>query len=229
MANRAHVPRFGEWDKQTDAPFTIVFDNARTKKKNLYDPKENPELSSNQGSPPRPPRTPNPRRPEPANQIPKQRSQGHGNSRGEEDFRRSVPSPAHSDKNTRVRPQAHPREPYNNHPYGGRVINQAEPNRRPPPQPQPQPQQGNPRAIPNVRGQKYKPRAIPPFPGQGGNSNFDHMSYTHIFDQVREERNVQEGERRPIGGGNAPVKHHNQSSPESPKGCCFPWSRKGKY
>ncbi|CAF1703633.1 unnamed protein product [Brassica napus] len=59
------------------------------------------------------------------------------------------------------------------------------------------------------------------------------MSYTHIFDQVKEER--REG-ARPYGGtaGNTPSRpinsQHESPSPNSSKVCCCPWGRKGsKY
>ncbi|XP_010547099.1 PREDICTED: RPM1-interacting protein 4-like isoform X2 [Tarenaya hassleriana] len=219
LQKRPNVPKFGDW--QNDTPFSVVFENAR-KKKNPHDPKGNPELPSNQGSPSRHPRTPNPTRHEPPKQILKQGSNGFRQNRGGEEFRRFAPSPAQSDKNsTRVRTQVPPRESHNNNrPYGGGNINQAETNRRPPP-----PQ--NPRPIANVRGQQYRAPAIPPFPGKGSNSE----NYTHIFEQVRVDRH-QEGGRTSVGSTPThPINHHPHSSPPniSPKSCCFPWSRKGKY
>ncbi|CDY39558.1 BnaCnng09270D [Brassica napus] len=71
---------------------------------------------------------------------------------------------------------------------------------------------------------------IPPFPGSVGSGD-QNMSYTHIFDQVKEERR----DARSNGGsvGNTPSRpindqwSHESTAPGSFKFCCFSWGRKG--
>ncbi|VVA96793.1 unnamed protein product [Arabis nemorensis] len=90
-----------------------------------------------------------------------------------------------------------------------------------PVQPRPNPRGGN-----NGRGGT----TIPPFPGSVGSG--ENMSYTHIFDQVKEER--REGARSyGSSTGNTPsrpINGHASPAPNSSKVCCFPWCRRGsKY
>ncbi|KAG7605391.1 hypothetical protein ISN45_At05g043990 [Arabidopsis thaliana x Arabidopsis arenosa] len=145
------------------------------------------------------------------------------NSRDETEFR---PSPAHNERNNRVRSVPPTPETYNYQTYGGggrSMGNPSEINRR-------QSRDHVPaRPIRNLRGQSSERVAtIPPFPGTG--SNMENQSYTLIFDKVKENRNQARSYNgtdhstptRPI------IDQHHQPLPSSPKGCCFPpWSRKG--
>lgn len=55
MAQRAHIPKFGNWEKAGSAPYTAYFDNARKGKTgkmiNPNDPEENPDAFSEETSP----------------------------------------------------------------------------------------------------------------------------------------------------------------------------------
>lgn len=54
MQNRPHVPKFGDWNNQNQ-PFTVVFDNARTnKRQDLYESLEKPETKPQELAPPPP-------------------------------------------------------------------------------------------------------------------------------------------------------------------------------
>ncbi|XP_010464330.1 PREDICTED: RPM1-interacting protein 4-like [Camelina sativa] len=232
MANRPHVPKFGDWSNQ-DQPFTVVFDNARTnKRQDLYESIEKPETKPQEQAPPPPQPARRNQRPEPPKPV-------------KEDTPRA-PTPA--DKNNRVR--APPADQLygggglygsgggggSGHKagnggggglyggYGGPAANQ-----RQPPAPRPAPPRQNNRGGNNGRGAT----TIPPFPGSVGAG--ENMSYTHIFDQVKEERKEA---GRSYGGtaGNTPSRPINgqRESPapssSSSKVCCFPWGRKGtKY
>ncbi|XP_010482120.1 PREDICTED: uncharacterized protein LOC104760844 [Camelina sativa] len=218
MANRPHVPKFGDWTE--DAPFTVVFEKASKSKKsmNVSNPNEypemNPSLAQNRNS----------RHDQPQNHNVRPR-QERFSSREDNEFR---PSPAHNERNNRVR--APPTQAaYNHQSYGGggrSLGNPSETNRR-------QPRDHVPvRPIRNLRGQSSERVAtIPPFPGSG--SNMENQSYTLIFDKVKEDRNHARSYNgtdhstptRPIND-----QHHQPLPSTSPKGCCFPsWSRKGSY
>ncbi|KAG7581412.1 RIN4 pathogenic type III effector avirulence factor Avr cleavage site [Arabidopsis suecica] len=225
MANRPHVPKFGDWNNQ-DQPFTVVFDNARTnKRQDLYESIEKPETKPQEQAPPPPQPARRNQRPEPPKPV-------------KEDTPRAPPP---AEKN-RVR--APPADQlyggggsggagrsgsgsggglYGG--YGGGSVG----NQRQPPAPRPAQPRQNLRGGNNGRGGT----TIPPFPGSLGAG--ENMSYTHIFDKVKEERN--EGVR-PYGGtaGNTPSRPINSQHDQSPKQtsssmfCCFAWCRKGsKY
>ncbi|CAK9140935.1 unnamed protein product [Ilex paraguariensis] len=56
MAQRAHVPKFGNWDGEGDVPYTVYFEKARKGRSggkiiNPNDPQENPDLFPNVPSP----------------------------------------------------------------------------------------------------------------------------------------------------------------------------------
>ncbi|ANM70506.1 defense protein-like protein [Arabidopsis thaliana] len=218
MANRPHVPKFGDWTE--DAPFTVVFEKASKSKKNMNvaNPNEYPDMNPNAAQ------NRNMSRPDqqPPNHNVRPRHERF-NSRDETEFR---PSPAHNERNNRVRSVPPTPETYNHQTYGGggrSMGNPTEINRR-------QSRDHVPaRPIRNLRGQSSERVAtIPPFPGTG--SNMENQSYTLIFDKVKEDRNQARSYNgtdhstptRPI------IDQHHQPLPSSPKGCCFPpWSRKG--
>ncbi|CAH2044743.1 unnamed protein product [Thlaspi arvense] len=215
--NRPHVPKFGDWKE--DSPFTIVFEKASRSKKdtNISNPNEYPEMNPSAAQ------NRNHRHDQPPNQSVRPRHERFS-SREETEFRSS---PAHNERNIRVRapPTA---EAYNYHQsYGGRSLgNPSETHRRQPHDPPPRP-------IRNLRGPSSERVAtIPPFPGSGSSEN---QSYTLIFDKVKEERK-QSGTVLSYNGTahSTPTRpineQHHQPLPSSPKGCCFPpWSRKGSY
>uniref|UniRef100_A0A1J3ESI5 RPM1-interacting protein 4 n=1 Tax=Noccaea caerulescens TaxID=107243 RepID=A0A1J3ESI5_NOCCA len=222
MANRPHVPKFGDWNNQ-DQPFTVVFDNARTnKRQDLYESVENSDVKPQAKAPlpPQPAAAPRNPRPDPPKPV--------------RDDTPRAPPPA--EKINRVR--APPAEQLYGGKgggggrggvgglYGGYGAGGGSGNQRQPQAPRPVQPKQNPRGGRGVT-------TIPPFPGSVGAGQ--DMSYTHIFDQVKEERREA---GRPYGGssstGNTPSRpinnKHQSPAPTSSKVCCFPWSRRGsKY
>jgi len=225
LQNRPHVPKFGDWNNQ-DQPFTVVFDNARTnKRQDLYESIEKPETKPQELAPPPP---------QPARRIQKPEAP--------KPVKQDTPrAPPPTEKN---RVKAPPADQlyggggsggggrsgsgsagglYGG--YGGGSVG----NQRQPPAPRPTQPRQNLRGGNNGRGGT----TIPPFPGSVGAGG--DMSYTQIFEKVKEERN--EGVIRPNGGtaGNTPSRpinsQHDQSTNQtSSKGCCFSWCRRGsKY
>ncbi|WZY96175.1 hypothetical protein YC2023_068504 [Brassica napus] len=171
--NRAHVPKFGDWNNQSQ-PFTAVFDNARTNKRaDLYESLENSDIKT-QAKPP--PQQPTPIIPKPVRAPPPT------------DINKVRAPPANQLYGARG-------GLYGGYGGGGGSGNQRQPQVPPrPPQTQPKP---NVRGGNNGRGGT----TIPPFPGSVGSGD-QNMSYTHIFDQVKEERR----DARSNGGsvGNTP-------------------------
>ncbi|CAG7878189.1 unnamed protein product, partial [Brassica rapa] len=173
LQNRAHVPKFGDWNNQSQ-PFTAVFDNARTNKRaDLYESLENSDIKT-QAKPP--PQQPTPIIPKPVRAPPPT------------DINKVRAPPADQLYGARG-------GLYGGYGGGGGSGNQRQPQVPPrPPQTQPKP---NVRGGNNGRGGT----TIPPFPGSVGSGD-QNMSYTHIFDQVKEERR----DARSNGGsvGNTP-------------------------
>ncbi|KAL0699342.1 hypothetical protein Bca4012_055464 [Brassica carinata] len=208
--NRPHVPKFGDWSNQ-DQPFTVVFDNARTNKRaDLYESLENSDIKT----PPQPaPRIPRPEPPKPARE---------GTPR----------APPPTERNKVKAPPADQLFGGRGGLYGGYVGGGGSGNR----QSQAPPRPAQPQPKPNLRGGSNGRggTTIPPFPGSVGSG--ENMSYTHIFDQVKEER--REG-ARPYGGtaGNTPSRpingQHGSPSPKSSKsmrtaGLLLPMGPKGE-
>jgi RPM1-interacting protein 4 len=91
--NKAHVPKFGNWDNAGNVPYTVYFENARKGKGgrmiNPNDPAENPEAfssviapspsRSDAGRPPPPTTTPSP---PPRHEAPRRGSGGGGRTSG---------------------------------------------------------------------------------------------------------------------------------------------------
>ncbi|KAF8050938.1 hypothetical protein N665_1852s0008 [Sinapis alba] len=206
MANHAHVPKFGDWNNQSQ-PFTAVFDNARTNKRaDLYESLENSDIKTQPKLPPQP--TPI---------IPKPVREGKPRVLPTTEINKVRAPPADQLYGGRG-------GLYGGYGGGGGSGNQRQPQAPPrPPQTQPKP---NARGGNNGRGGT----TIPPFPGTVGSGD-QNMSYTHIFDQVKEER--REGARSYGGSvGNTPSQpingqHESPAAPSSSKLCCFPWNRKG--
>ncbi|KAL1198871.1 hypothetical protein V5N11_008491 [Cardamine amara subsp. amara] len=218
MANRSPVPKFGDWKE--DAAFTVVFDKvSKSNSKNninMSNPNEYPDMNPDaaQNRKYRHDQRPN-------NNV---RARHERLSSREETEYRS--SPAHNERNIRVRPPP-ASDTYNHQSYGGgerSVGNPSETKRRYPQEPVP----AQSRPIPNLRNRsKDRPGvSIPPFPGSGS----DNQSYTLIFDKVKEERYQSARSYNGISDStpNRPINDQLlQPLPSSPKGCCFPpWSRK---
>ncbi|CAN8260179.1 unnamed protein product [Cochlearia groenlandica] len=202
MANRPHVPKFGDWNNQ-DQPFTAVFDNARTNKRaDLYESIENSDIKPQAKAPP--PRNPRTEQPKPV-------------------VRDDRPRAPTQTERSRVR------TPSADELYGGRGGGGSgggggglygSGNMR---QPQP-PRLSQPKT--NLRGGSNRRGAtIPPFPGSVGEG--ENISYTHIFDKVKEER--KEGGVRSYGNTpSRPINGHHQSpSLKSYLVRCFSWCSKG--
>ncbi|CAH8343616.1 unnamed protein product [Eruca vesicaria subsp. sativa] len=198
MANRPHVPKFGDWSNQ-EQPFTVVFDNARTKRADLYGSLENSDIQT----PPQPaPRIPRPEPPKPARE-------GTPRAPPPTEIRNKVRAPPADNLYGGGRDGGGL--------YGGYVGGGGSGNRQTqtPPRPAQAPPRPNPRGGSNGRGGGT---TIPPFPGSVGSG--ENMSYTHIFDKVKEER--REGARSYGGtGDNTPSRpingQHESTSPNSSK------------
>ncbi|KAK9281622.1 hypothetical protein L1049_004525 [Liquidambar formosana] len=133
MAQRSHVPKFGNWESEENVPYTAYFDKARkgrtgAKMINPNDPEENPDLFSDNSSPPRAP--PSKTRAEPEEPIRRGAlgpSDERRMSKEDGDLRQFADSPArHDNTGRRLSSDSTHQRP------GGRVVSTAEShNRRP--------------------------------------------------------------------------------------------------
>ncbi|XVE78114.1 hypothetical protein DITRI_Ditri13aG0117900 [Diplodiscus trichospermus] len=104
MAQRSHVPKFGNWEGEENVPYTVFFEKARqgrTGRKivNPNDPQESPDLYQDYvaqtGAPPA--SRAKAELDEPVGHGPSRRSHERGRSREEVDFRQYADSPARHD------------------------------------------------------------------------------------------------------------------------------------
>ncbi|XWS47216.1 hypothetical protein CRYUN_Cryun14cG0133800 [Craigia yunnanensis] len=104
MAQRSHVPKFGNWESEENVPYTAYFDKARQgrtggKIVNPNDPQESPDLHHDHVAPTRAPPASRakPELDEPVGQGPARTAHEHGRSREEVDLRQYADSPARHD------------------------------------------------------------------------------------------------------------------------------------
>ncbi|KAL3531095.1 hypothetical protein ACH5RR_010417 [Cinchona calisaya] len=246
MAARGSVPQFGKWEKEENVPYTLYFDNARKgrggKMINPNDPQENPDMFPNIA-----PAHPSPSR----NMVQAEEPVGSGSARPQQERRKSredgkqfLDSPARTDNVGRRTSGESP-----NHHYGrptrqspGSTEHSFE---RSPIHSHHQakgtgrggtsPAWDGKNSYESSHGTHGKSRmkpvnespdrgaAVPRF-GDWEKSPQSADNYTHIFNQIREERhnNVPSNE----AGNKSESSYqttHKQNASGNRKGCCFPW------
>ncbi|XP_022771491.1 RPM1-interacting protein 4-like isoform X2 [Durio zibethinus] len=106
MAQRSHVPKFGNWNSEENVPYTVYFDKAREGRSggkigNPNDPEENPDLHAPTAAPPA--SRAKPGLDEPVGHKPARRAHERGRSREEGELRQYADSPArHENVNRRA-------------------------------------------------------------------------------------------------------------------------------
>eukprot|EP00262_Sarcandra_glabra_P009911 TRINITY_DN24745_c0_g1_i1.p1 TRINITY_DN24745_c0_g1~~TRINITY_DN24745_c0_g1_i1.p1 ORF type:complete len:268 (+),score=46.04 TRINITY_DN24745_c0_g1_i1:101-904(+) len=267
MAQRSHVPKFGNWESEENVPYTAFFDKARKGKSeggkpiNPNDPEENPDAFSEEITPPvrAPPfRTGDPQVPPPgaaAASGPKHESREDGelrrltespvrhdgqgrkdqryNDRGSnsgDSHRKASRQSGGSDRSIEQSP-LHPHYQARVAGRGGGVSSPSWERKgssdgshvQAPATP------GRSRLRSTGRGDETpeKGAAVPKFGAWDESDPASADSYTHIFNKVREERQV--------GSAKVPVMPTESSYPSGQKQannfgsmrcCCFGWSRK---
>ncbi|KAG6663379.1 RPM1-interacting protein 4 isoform X2 [Carya illinoinensis] len=248
MAQRSHVPKFGNWESEENVPYTAYFDKARkgrggTKMINPNDPEENPDLVSDNSSSSHGPAA----RAETEEPVREGagRSTHERRSRDDGDVRQFTGSPAHHDntgsrahggRETHRRPARHSigseysveRSPLHSHAKvpvrdGGVSSYTSEGKSY-------DSSHGTPGRYrkPETRGDETpeKGAAVPKFGEWDENNPASADGFTHIFNKVREER--QTGVGRVPGSNGTPYNNTRrmQDADDNAKSCCFPWCRK---
>lgn len=263
MAQRSHVPKFGNWESEENVPYTAYFDKARKgrtggKMINPNDPQENPDLVSDYAAPDQaPPFRAKAPPEEAAGQGAVRQAHEHRTSREESDLKQFSNSPARNENlNRRASYDPAPQR------YGGRGPSFGEAHKRPArysigsensmeqspihnharisgrnsgaPSPSWEGKnsnegiQGTPgrsRLRPKGDESPDKGAAVPKFGDWDENNPSSADGYTHIFNKVREEKQIGEGKMpgMPTESSNAYVR--KQTPSDSAKFCCFPWGR----
>ncbi|XP_062190899.1 RPM1-interacting protein 4-like isoform X2 [Phragmites australis] len=231
---QAHVPKFGNWDNDGNVPYTVYFENARKGKGaggkmiNPNDPAENPEAFSvaapspnrseggSAAAPPRherrpsdaPPLSPNPYAGSPyhrhAGGEPPRRGSGGGGGRT---------GGGYSVEQSPLHPYSHSsKADYSENGGYGLVANSVERSR----------------AKGGSRGNETPTRgsAVPRF-GDWDSNPASADGYTHIFNQVREEKQSQAGKPaafdKDAARGNGAKQHDDGYA--SSKFSCFGWCK----
>ncbi|KAK3122210.1 hypothetical protein QOZ80_8BG0666480 [Eleusine coracana subsp. coracana] len=231
--NKSHVPKFGNWEKEGNVPYTLYFENARKGKGgkmiNPNDPAENPEAFSSSSS-------------SVAAPSPNRSSEGGGRS--------TPPPPQHQSPNPYARDPPPPRRgrasggggysveqspvhPYSNKAAGdyssesaaagyGLVANSVDRSR------------GRSGGGGGSRGNETPTRgsAVPKF-GDWDSNPASADGYTHIFNKVREEKQTQTeagrgrsaGHGRDAARGNGGKHHGDDGYVSSSKFSCFGWCK----
>ncbi|XP_050206583.1 RPM1-interacting protein 4 [Mercurialis annua] len=123
MAQRSHVPKFGNWESEENVPYTAYFDKARKGRGgpmiNPNDPQENLDLVPEYAAPPQGPHSGGRvASEEPVGQGAVRRAHERQRSSEESDLRRSSDSPGrHDNMNRRAANEPVPQR------YGGRGVN----------------------------------------------------------------------------------------------------------
>lgn len=250
MAQRSHVPQFGNWESGDNVPYTVYFDKARKgrgrdKLINPNDPEENPDLFSDNSSSAQAPTSRAIAEPEePIRQKPGRSTHDPRRSSEDGDLKQFADNLGGKDNSE----AAHQRQ-------GGRGVSSGETHRRPARysagsehsvERSPLHRQakvptrdggvnsyesahgtpGRSRMRPETRGDETpeKGAAVPKFGAWDENNPASAEGFTHIFEKVREER--QTGGRIP-GPNETPYNNIRRQNPDdSAKSCCFPWGRK---
>ncbi|XP_057483108.1 RPM1-interacting protein 4-like [Actinidia eriantha] len=253
MAQRSHVPKFGNWESEDNVPYTVYFDKARKgrgggKMINPNDPEENPDMFPN-NAPPADQAPPPHTRTEPEEPIrkgPARPTHERRVSREDGDLRQITDSPARNDN---------PGRRTSGERSGGRGPNSSRPVRSSagseysmdwsPLHPHHQAKvmdKGS--ASPGGEGRKsydnshgapgkskMRPRgdetpdggAAVPRFGEWDDDPASADNYTGIFNRVREEKH---GAPKSPGLGNSYGATSNQSTNDGAKCCCFQWGKK---
>ncbi|XP_023547760.1 RPM1-interacting protein 4-like [Cucurbita pepo subsp. pepo] len=218
MAQRSHVPAFGNWENEGNVPYTVFFDKARKGRgggpiRNPNDPEEYPEMFAD-NSHEAPPVKPTIPAPKPTTHEKKQ-------SREDDGFHPYANSPGHRENPSRKQSGSEysiDRSPLHRHakPSGrespvveGKGFDGGHGNR------------GKTRMKPDAP----EGTAVPKFGSWDVNNPASADGFTHIFGKVREEK---------MGPGTPPPPHssspynnvHNRRPDDSAKGGCFPCLRR---
>ncbi|GKU86027.1 hypothetical protein SLEP1_g614 [Rubroshorea leprosula] len=129
MAQRSHVPAFGNWESDENVPYTVYFDKARKgrnagKITNPNDPQENPELLSDLAVRASPSRAKADLEEEEVVQAPVRRGHDHHRSREDGELKQFANSPARNDNMHRRTSGDHPPSRY------GRGVSSGEATKR---------------------------------------------------------------------------------------------------
>ncbi|XP_039021619.1 RPM1-interacting protein 4-like [Hibiscus syriacus] len=246
MAERSHVPKFGNWDGDENVPYTAYFDKARQgrtggKIVNPNDPQENPDLHRDYVAPTRAPTASKTKSEldEPVGRRPARRSREEGadsparqdnvNRKASGDttpsrYGRESPKPRVGSENSIDR------SPLHHHARAAGRGNTASPawegkNSY-------DSSHGTPtrsRMRPSTRGDESPDEgaAVPKFGDWDENNPASADGYTHIFNKVREERKT--GGRAPgTPGEQSPYRTARNRKPanSNAKSCCISWCRK---
>ncbi|XP_002532749.3 RPM1-interacting protein 4 [Ricinus communis] len=262
MAQRSHVPKFGNWESDENVPYTAYFDKARKgrggKMINPNDPQENLDSVSDYSDPAQGPPEGRVVSEEPTGQGAVRRAHERQSSREDGDLRQFTDSPVRHD-NINRRDSAPQR-------YGGRGVSYGESHKRPGRQsaqsigsdnsleqsplhhkakisgrgsgaPSPawegkgsyESSHGTPgrsRLKPKGDESPDKGAAVPKFGEWDENNPASADGYTHIFNKVREERQIGAGKVPGMPSESPYRTSRKPTSSNSSKSCCFPWGRK---
>lgn len=261
MAQRSHVPKFGNWENEENVPYTAYFDKARkgrtgTTMINPNDPEENPDVPSDYSSSADTSLTKKNGGPKPAEPGAGAVRSAHERQRSREDsdLRQFANAPANHNNLGR-------RTSYDltnqRHGGGGRGAVSGDAHRRPArhstgseqsieKSPLHRHARATGRDSPSWEGKsshegshgtpgrsRLKPRgdetpdhgaAVPKFGEWDETNPASADGFTHIFNKVREERQIGAGR---VGTPEPPYHHsRNPVQDDSVKGCCFGWFRK---
>lgn len=230
MAQRSHVPKFGNWESEENVPYTAYFDKARKGKTtrgkmiNPNDPQENSETFLENSSPPRaPPAKTRVDQDEPVgcfSDSPAHKAStestnqryggGRGSGSAEMHKRQGKPSGGseHSVERSPLHPQARSSE--------GKVLSEGSHGTP-----------GRSRMKPVIRADDSPDRgaAVPRF-GEWDETNPSSADgYTHIFNKVREEKLTGAAKAPGMTPDGSYSGTRKQKNSAKSKICCFPWGR----
>ncbi|XP_057736538.1 RPM1-interacting protein 4-like isoform X1 [Arachis stenosperma] len=245
MAQRSHVPKFGNWESGENVPYTAYFDKARkdrtgTKMINPNDPEENSDLSFyNSSSDQLPPAIPGTDSEHPSGKGSKTSTHELQKSKEDSDAKPFVDSPARQ-ASQGVGSADNRRRPSRQSTGSEYSIERSPLHRqaRAPGKDSPSWEgknsydsshgtPGRSRLRPANRGDETpdKGAAVPKFGEWDVSNPASADGYTHIFNQVREERQGGAG----VTPGTPNQRPHfikNQPSNDKAQCCCFWWSSK---
>ncbi|KAK7382692.1 hypothetical protein VNO80_01676 [Phaseolus coccineus] len=246
MAQRSHVPKFGNWDSGDNVPYTAYFDKARkgrtgAKIINPNDPEENSDLGldnpSSEHLPPSKPR------------VSSEDPSGKGSLHLEDDPKPFIDSPArHDNVSNRSGSRSHGvpsadnrRRPSMQSAGSEHSIDRSPLHRqaRPPGRDSPQWEPKN--SYDNIQGTPGRSRlrqanrgdetpdkgaAVPKFGDWDVNNPASADGFTHIFNKVREERQGGPAQDAPGTLNGRPQQNRGQFNDDKVQCCCFAWGKK---
>ncbi|KAI3450844.1 hypothetical protein Pfo_007509 [Paulownia fortunei] len=220
---RANVPRFGNWENEDNVPYTVYFDKAR---KNKAKPRTRPEEPIGRGAV----------RPTPEHRVSREdsdfsqfsnspaRSENMGQrTTNESNYGGRGQRPARSARPSAGSEQSFERSPLHPH-YQAKVMGRGSgsPAWEGKNHDNSHGTAGRSRLRP-ARGDESPDRgaAVPRFGEWNENDPQAAENFTHIFNQVRQERNTGTGN---VSGTPKHPSYGTRSQPANePKKCCFPW------